>query len=60
MVLVLEELSSLESPPQAATDLIAFLTTAVTKMEAMAEVVEEEESVPPSPAVVSLKEKLKA
>ena len=58
MVLVLEELSSLESPPQAATDLIAFLTSAVTKMEAMAEVVEEEESVPPSPAVVSLKEKL--
>ena len=56
--LVLRELSSLENPPQAATDLIASLTTALVKMEAMVEVVEEVESVPPSPAVVSLKEKL--
>ena len=57
--LVLGELSSLESPPQAATDLIAFLTTALVKMEALVEdVVEEVESVPPSPAVLSLKEKL--
>ena len=57
--LVLSELSSLESPPQAATDLIAFLTSALVKMEALVEeVVEEVDSVPPSPAVVSLKEKL--
>ena len=35
--LVLRELSSLESPPQAATDLITFLTTVLVKMEELEE-----------------------
>ena len=57
--MVLGELSKLESPAQAVVDLTTFLNTSLTKMEAMAEVVEdEEESVPPSPAVTALKEKL--
>ena len=64
MGLCLKELSSLEGPQQSVTDLITFLTTSLVKMEAMAAemVVEEVDlnkaSVPPSPAVVSLKEKL--
>ena len=57
--MVLGELSKLESPAQAVVDLTTFLNASLTKMEAMAEVVEdEEESVPPSPAVTALKKKL--